>query len=160
MSSVDSLEKFLMLGKIEVGGEGKNRRWDGWMASLTQWTWVWVSSESWWWTGKPGMLQSMGSQRVGHDCMTELNWGFPVLYHLPDLLKLISIEFLMLSNHFILCHPLLFLLAIFPSIRVFSNELALHIRWPKYWSWYIHIYRYRSTCMALSLIPSKCYLIK
>ena len=48
--------------------------WDGWMASLTQWTWVWVNSRSWWWTGRPGVLQSMGSQRVGHNWATELNW--------------------------------------------------------------------------------------
>ena len=47
---------------------------DGWMASLTRWTWVWVNSGSWWWTGRPGMLQFMGSQRVGHDWATELNW--------------------------------------------------------------------------------------
>ena len=47
----------------------------GWMASLTQWTWVWVNSRSRWWTGRPGMLQSMGSQRVGHNWMTELNWS-------------------------------------------------------------------------------------
>ena len=47
--------------------------WDGWMASLTQWTWVWVNSGSWWWTRKPGVLQSMGLQRVGHDWATELN---------------------------------------------------------------------------------------
>ena len=46
----------------------------GWMASLTQWTWVWASSGSWWWTGKPGVLQSMGLQRSGHDWVTELNW--------------------------------------------------------------------------------------
>ena len=65
------LEKTLMLGKIEGGWEGDNRGWDGWMTSPTQWTWVWVNSGSWWWTGKPGMLQSMGSQRVGHD-WTEL----------------------------------------------------------------------------------------
>ena len=49
--------------------------WDSWMASLTQWTWVWGSSGSWWWTGKPGVLQSMGSQRVRHDRATELNWN-------------------------------------------------------------------------------------
>ena len=55
-------------------GEGYNREWDGWMASETWWTWVWVSSRSWCWTGKPGMLQSMGSQRVRHDWATELNW--------------------------------------------------------------------------------------
>ena len=53
--------------KLKVEGEGDNRGWDGWMASPTQWTWVWVNSGSWWWTGRPGMLQSMGSQRVGHD---------------------------------------------------------------------------------------------
>ena len=63
MWRTDSLEKTLMVGKIE--GEGGDRGWDGWMASLTQWTWVWVSSGSWQWTGKPGMLHSMGSQRVG-----------------------------------------------------------------------------------------------
>ena len=71
----NSLEKTLMLGKIE----GRRRRgWQrirDWMASLTQWTWVWVNSGSWWWTGKPGLLQFMGSQRVGHDWTTELNWS-------------------------------------------------------------------------------------
>ena len=72
MQRADSLEKTLMLGKIE--GRRDNRGWDGWMASLTWWTWVWASSRSWWWTGKPGVLQSMGSQRVGHDWATELNW--------------------------------------------------------------------------------------
>ena len=50
------------------------RGWDGWIASPTQWTWVWVNSGSWWWTGKPGLLQSMGSQRIRHDWATELNW--------------------------------------------------------------------------------------
>ena len=53
-------------------GEGDDRGWDVWMASLTQCTWVWVGSRSWWWTGKPGVLQSMGSQRVGHDWATKL----------------------------------------------------------------------------------------
>ena len=64
--------------RLKVGGDGDNRGWDGWMASLTWWTWVWVSSGSWWWTGKPGMLQSMGLQRVGHKWVwlnwTELTW--------------------------------------------------------------------------------------
>ena len=55
-------------------GKGDNRGWDGWIASPTQWTWVWVSSRSQWWTGKPGVLKSMGSQRVRHDWGTELNW--------------------------------------------------------------------------------------
>ena len=57
-------------------GEGDDRGWDGWMASLTRWLWVWVNSRSWWWTGRPGMLRFMGSQRVGHDWATELNWTF------------------------------------------------------------------------------------
>ena len=55
--------------------EGDDRGWDGWMASLMQWIWIWVSSRSWWWTGNPGVLQSMGLQRVGHDWATELNWA-------------------------------------------------------------------------------------
>ena len=59
---------------LGAGGEGDNRGWDGWMASLTQWMWVWASSGSWWWTEEPGMLQSMGSQGVRHDWVTELNW--------------------------------------------------------------------------------------
>ena len=59
---------------LGTGGEGDNRGWDGWMASPTQWTWVWVKSRSWCWTGRPGMLRFMGSQRVGHDWATELNW--------------------------------------------------------------------------------------
>jgi len=55
-------------------GEGDDRGWDGWMASLTRWTWVWVNSGSWWWTGRPGMLRFMRSQRVRQDWSTELNW--------------------------------------------------------------------------------------
>ena len=60
--------------RLRAGGEGDERGWDGWMASLTWWTWVWVDSGSWWWTGRPGVLRFMGSQRVGHDWATELNW--------------------------------------------------------------------------------------
>ena len=71
----DSFEKTLILGKIEGRKEGDDRGWDGWMASPTQWTWVWVDFGSWWWTGKPGMPQSMGSQRVGQNWTTELNWS-------------------------------------------------------------------------------------
>ena len=59
---------------LGAGGEGDNREWDSWMASPTQWTWVWVNSGSWWWTGRPGVLQFMRSQRVGHGWETELNW--------------------------------------------------------------------------------------
>ena len=59
---------------LGAGGEGDDRGWDGWMASPTQWTWVWIDSGSCWWTGRPGMLRFMGSQRVGHDWVTKLNW--------------------------------------------------------------------------------------
>ena len=58
---------------LGAGGEGDDRGWDGWMASPTRWAWVWVKSRSWWWTGRPGVLQFMGSQRVGHNWATELN---------------------------------------------------------------------------------------
>ena len=91
-------------------------KWDGWMASPTQW--VLVDSRSWWWTERPGMLQSTGLQKVGHNWATELNWT----------------EWVMLSNHFILCCPLLLLPLVFPTIRIFSSESALHIGWPKNWS--------------------------
>ena len=60
--------------RLNVGGEGDNRGWDGWMASPTWCTWVWAIFGSWWWTRKPGVLQSMGSQKVRHDWATELNW--------------------------------------------------------------------------------------
>ena len=60
---------------LRAGGEGDDRGWDGWMASATRWTWVWVDSRSWWWAGRPGMLWFMGLQRVGQDWVTELNWS-------------------------------------------------------------------------------------
>ena len=72
--------KIWLIGKdscwegLEAGGEGDNRGWGGWMASPTQWTWVWMNSGSWWWTGRPGVLRFMGLQRVGHYWLTELNW--------------------------------------------------------------------------------------
>ena len=59
--------------RLGAGGEGDDRGWDGWMASPTWWTWVWVDSGNWWWTGRPGVLRFMGSQRVGQDWATELN---------------------------------------------------------------------------------------
>ena len=88
MRRVDSLEKTLCWEGLGAGGKGDDRGWDGWMASPTQWTWVWVNSGRWWWTGRPGVLWFMGSQRVGHDWATELNWtklkGFQVMW---DILK-------------------------------------------------------------------------
>ena len=72
MRKADSFEEIWCLERLRAGGEGEDRGWDGWMASLTQWTWVWVDYGSWWWTGRPGVLQSMGSQRFGHDWV--MNW--------------------------------------------------------------------------------------
>ena len=74
MQRTDSFEKTVMLGRLKAGGEGDDRGWDCWMASPTQYTWIWVNSGSWWWTGRPCVLQSMGMHRVGHDWATELNW--------------------------------------------------------------------------------------
>ena len=96
--------------RLKAGGEGDDRGWDGWMASPTQWTWVWACSGSWWWIGKPGVLQSMGSQRVRHNWATELTefgccsvaklcpslfdpmdsrmTGSPILHHLPELIQI------------------------------------------------------------------------
>ena len=82
MRRTDSLEKTLMLGGI---GGRRRRGWqrtDVWMASLTQWTWVWVNSGSWWWTGRSGVLWFMGLQTVGHGWMTELNWMINNIEHL------------------------------------------------------------------------------
>ena len=77
MWRTDSFEKTLMLGRLKVEGEGEDRGWDAWMASPTWWTWIWVSSWSCWWTGKPGVLQSTGSQRM--DTTEWLNWVHQVL---------------------------------------------------------------------------------
>ena len=72
--SFSSDQRISLYTHLSTGGEGDDRGWDGWMASLTRWMWVWVNSGSWWWTGRPGVLQFMGSQRIGHDWATELNW--------------------------------------------------------------------------------------
>ena len=69
--------------RLKAGREGDDRGWDGWMASPTQWKWVWVNSGNWWWTERPCVLQSMGLQRVGHDWAIELNsqhfWAYTLV---------------------------------------------------------------------------------
>ena len=75
MWRTDWLEKTLMLGEIEAGGEGDDRGWDGWMALPTQRTWVWVNSGSWWWTERPGMLRPWGCKEL--DMTERLNWTEP-----------------------------------------------------------------------------------
>ena len=86
--------------RLKAEGEGDDRGWDGWMASPTQWTWVWVNAGNWWWTGKPGVLQSTQSQRVGHDWATELNWTesrlLQIRYFLSHLNPHIMIHFIII----------------------------------------------------------------
>ena len=133
MQRTDSLEKTLMLGMYQ-GGEGDDRGWDGWMASPTQWAWVWASSRSWWWTGKPGVLQSMGSQRVGNNWATELmrvyecllKWSpgirfcsHPILTALPKFCTLYFFIWIHLSRH---GHKL-FSITITRSVRTLSTVL-------------------------------------
>ena len=74
MQRADSFETTLILGKLQAGRKGDDRGWDGWMASLTQWTWIWVDLGSWSWTGRPDVLRFLMSQRIGQDWVTELNW--------------------------------------------------------------------------------------
>ena len=78
MWRVDSLVKTLMLEGIGDRRKRGCKGWDGWMASPTRWTWVWVNSGRWWWTGGPGVLRFMGLQRVGHNWATELNWKYSI----------------------------------------------------------------------------------
>ena len=78
MQRADSFERPWCWERLRAG-EGDDRGWDGWMASPTRWTLVWVDSGSWWWTGRPGMLWFMGLQRVGHDWATGLNWTDSVM---------------------------------------------------------------------------------
>ena len=80
MWRTDLFEKPLCWERLKAEGEGDDRGWDGWMTSLTQWTWVLLNSESCWWTGRPGVLQFMGLQRVGHNWATELNWIWELLF--------------------------------------------------------------------------------
>ena len=136
MWSADSCEKTLMLGKIE---DGRRRGWqrvslldgntDSVDMSLTK-------LRSWWWTGMP---QFISVQLLSHVRLFETSWTAAQQASLSinksqSLLKLMSIESVMPSNHLILCRPILLPSSIFPSIRVFSNESVLCIRWPKYWS--------------------------
>ena len=144
MRIADSFEKTLMLGKIEGGRiRGQQRR----MASLIQWTWVWVNSRSWWWTGRPGMLWFMGSQRVKHDWATELNWAELNLY-LSPIHSLSTVPYPFLGKHkcffciyevgsfsvcFVLLYFVLFSLTYFTSIMP-SRFIDLVDKWQEFLS--------------------------
>ena len=90
---------------LGAGGEGDDKGWDGWMASLMRWTWVWVNSGSWWWTGRPGVLLFLGSQRVGYGWASELNWTealflLPIALYSLAILSQFSIEVIKLFHIF------------------------------------------------------------
>ena len=84
---------------LGAGGERDDRGWDGWMATLTQWMWAWVNSGIWWWTGRPGVLQFTGSQRVGHNWATELNWTELSVYMSIPISQFITPCSFLIGNH-------------------------------------------------------------
>ena len=139
MRRVDSLEKTLILEGLGAGGEGDDRGWDGWLASPTWWTRVWVNS------GGYLLQQLVQFNSVAQLCPTLCNPmdhsmpGLSVHHQLPEFTQTHVHWVVMPSNNLILCCPLFFLPSIFPSIRVFSNESVLRIRWPKYWSFSFNI---------------------
>ena len=79
MGRLTHLKRLWCWERLRTGGEGADRGWDGWMASPTQWTWVWVDSGSWWWTGRSGVLRFMGLQRVGHKWATKQQWNLVII---------------------------------------------------------------------------------
>ena len=116
------------------------------MAPLTRWTWVWVNSRSWWWTGRPGMLWFMGSQRVGHDWATELNWRFfPHLRDLEVIFTCFYIIKLYLSFHFLnTSHTYPFLFLVLLPLGLKSPKSPLH-------ELHVHSILYESDCSCFSL---------
>ena len=120
--------------RLRAGGEGDNRGWGGWMTSLTQWTWVWVNSGSWWWTGRPGVVWFMELQRVRHDRATELNWSI-------------------WGSFFVLLLKRAILDYINPSMQLFF-----------FLTWYGVKKKKKKTCMTTSLLPKRmswyiCFLV-
>ena len=114
--------------RLKVVGEVDNRGWDGWMASPTQWRWFWVNSGSWWWTGRPGVLQSMESQRVRHDRATELNcnerWG-------PSVEKQFAHAFLHFTSHKCLVGHL-DIVAIVTLVKPPAYPIPAELQWHTY----------------------------
>ena len=102
--------------RLKAGGERDNRGWDGWMASPNQWTWVWVDSGCWWWTGRPGVLWFMGLQRVRHDWATELNWILDLIIVMkPSCFLLIWSDIIYIYSHILVLDWELFLCSHVPD---------------------------------------------
>ena len=128
MKKTDSLENTLMLGKTE----GRRRReWDGWIALLTQWTWVWISSGSWWWTGKPGMLQSMRSNEL--DMTEQLNLTDILIYCIKSIILLLV---------FCLFHLCYVPFSLFSCLHWdnFFLVILLCLIFYSIWSWRLHVH--------------------
>ena len=116
--------------RLKAGGEGDDRGWDGWMASLTQWTWIWASSGSWWWTGKTGVLQFMGSQRVRHDWVTELTWIDEFINKWKhESFLLLKVYYIHLGIEKVVLKSLMGLSLFYNSVRYFSLYLPLFTNW-------------------------------
>ena len=97
--------------RLRAVGQGDDRGWDGWMASPTHGTWVWVDSESWWWTGRPGILQFVGSQRVRHDWATEMNWtelwtSLGLCFHVSEMRVFTTAYFLLSIKYDDICESI------------------------------------------------------
>ena len=118
MRRTDLFEKPWCWERLKAGGEGDDRGWDGWVTSLTRW--------------KFSSVQLLSHVRLFATPWTASRQASLSITNSQSLLKLMSIESVMPSNHLILCCPLFLMPSIFPNVRVFSNESALHIRWPKY----------------------------
>ena len=122
---------------LRAGGEEDNRGWDGWMASPTQWTWVWVNSWSWWWTGRPGVLRFMGPQRAWHDWATELNWTEKIDSYLERQWSQVCLSFLtnLLLKGRLLFHPGIVFIE-YPSSDSLGEVKILEIDKHRFKSWF------------------------
>ena len=109
---------------LGAGGEGDDRGWDDWMASLTRWTWVWVNSRSWWWTGRPGVLRFMGSQRVRQDWATELNWTWFLFFSYPNQIH----QQMLLALPWTISNTWPFATA--STVTIYSKRPDHHLTWP------------------------------
>ena len=137
MWRTDSLEKTPCWERLKAGREGNGRGWNGWTASPTQWTWVWARSGNWWWTGKPGMLQSMGLQRVRHDQETEQKrWVIKIflsfLYFLDELKPSLAARLIPLQWQR-KCEKMCSLLGLSTVIQVHISPGKLYKLQPKPW---------------------------
>ena len=114
---------------LRAGGEGDDRGWDSWMTLLTQWTWVWVNSGSWWWTGRPGMLQSIGSQGVRHEESNTTEWlNWTELNLVETLEEIVTLSFIILEFQYLYKESFYLFYSYYPAniYWIFTKCLMLH----------------------------------